>query len=55
MRQHSFASLILTVNKNNTSAIAAYKQYGFIISDKVVKDIGNGLVTDDYLMTMTIK
>lgn len=55
MHQHSLTILILTVNKNNISAIAAYRQYGFIISDEVVKDIGNGFVMDDYLMTMTIK
>ena len=55
MRHHVFEKLILTVNKNNTSAIAAYLRYGFKKSDGIVIHIGNGFVMDDYLMTMIIK
>ncbi|MBN2842026.1 MAG: GNAT family N-acetyltransferase [Sedimentisphaerales bacterium] len=40
----------LTVNKNNTASIKIYKKLGFIIADKVVTDIGNGYVMDDYKM-----
>jgi ribosomal protein S18 acetylase RimI-like enzyme len=55
MPNRGLEQLILTVNKNNTSAIAAYQRYGFTISDDIIIDIGNGFVMDDYLMTMTIK
>ncbi len=54
MHQHGLEQLILTVNKNNTVAIAAYRHYGFTISDDMIIDIGNGFVMDDYLMKMTI-
>lgn len=40
----------LTVNKNNTNSIAAYKRMGFEIIDEIVADIGNGFVMDDYKM-----
>ncbi|MGD2180300.1 GNAT family N-acetyltransferase [Lusitaniella coriacea] len=40
----------LTVNKNNTNSIAAYKKMGFEIVDEVVKDIGNGFVMDDFVL-----
>ncbi len=40
----------LTVNKNNSSSIAFYKNVGFKIVDDVVTDIGSGFVMDDYVM-----
>ena len=42
--------LILSVNKRNTQAIAAYQRNGFITADSVVTDIGGGFVMDDYIM-----
>ncbi|MGA3284507.1 MAG: GNAT family N-acetyltransferase [Verrucomicrobiota bacterium] len=42
--------LILSVNKRNTKAIAAYQRNGFVIADSVVTDIGGGFVMDDYVM-----
>ena len=42
--------LVLSVNKRNAKAIAAYQRNGFVIADSVVTDIGNGFVMDDYLM-----
>ena len=42
--------LVLTVNKNNRSAIDAYLKHGFRVADAVVKDIGSGFVMDDYIM-----
>ena len=42
--------LVLAVNKNNRSAIAAYLKHGFHIADAVTKDIGGGFVMDDYIM-----
>ena len=46
--------LVLTVNKNNHSAIAAYLKHGFRIADAVMKDIGGGFVMDDYLMVKPV-
>lgn len=42
--------LRLTVNKQNTKAIAAYQRNGFAIVDSVVADIGGGFVMDDFVM-----
>ena len=42
--------LILSVNKRNTKAIAAYRRNGFAVADSVVTDIGDGFVMDDYVM-----
>jgi ribosomal protein S18 acetylase RimI-like enzyme len=46
--------LTLAVNKNNASAIAAYRKHGFHIAAAVVRDIGGGFVMDDYLMERRI-
>ena len=43
-------SISLTVNKNNTLAIKAYEKIGFINTEAIVMDIGNGFVMDDYRM-----
>lgn len=43
-------TLMLTVNKRNTKAIAAYEKNGFVIRESVVADIGGGFVMDDYVM-----
>jgi ribosomal protein S18 acetylase RimI-like enzyme len=42
--------LILSVNKRNTKAIAAYRRNGFVIAESVVTDIGGGFVMDDFVM-----
>jgi ribosomal protein S18 acetylase RimI-like enzyme len=42
--------LYLQVNKNNASAIAAYRKNGFEIAASAVFDIGGGFVMDDYVM-----
>ena len=49
-REHGFASVVLTVNKRNAKAIAAYRKNGFTIHESVVTDIGGGFVMDDYVM-----
>lgn len=43
-------TLVLTVNKRNHKAIAAYKKHGFGIRDSIVVEIGSGFVMDDYVM-----
>jgi len=49
-REQGFPSVILAVNKQNEQAISAYTRYGFRVRDKIVTDIGNGFVMDDYIM-----
>ena len=46
--------LILSVNKRNAKAIAAYQRNGFIIAKSVVTDIGGGFVMDDYVMAKNL-
>lgn len=42
--------LELQVNKNNTSAIGAYRKNGFAVARSAVFDIGQGFVMDDFVM-----
>lgn len=44
----------LTVNKNNTGSIHAYKKMGFQNMESVVTKIGEGYVMDDFVMEMEI-
>ncbi len=53
-RAYGCGKLMLTVNKNNRTAIAAYEKYGFNSVGAVVKDIGEGFVMDDYIMVKTV-
>ena len=46
--------LSLTVNKNNTGSIEAYKKMGFSIVKSVVNEIGGGYVMDDYIMELPL-
>ena len=48
--QNCYKKIQLTVNKNNTNTINAYKKWGFEIVNSVVSPIGNGFVMDDYIM-----
>lgn len=42
--------LILSVNKRNAKAIAAYQRNNFVTAESVVTDIGSGFVMDDFIM-----
>jgi RimJ/RimL family protein N-acetyltransferase len=53
-RDNGLSKITLTVNKNNTNPINAYKKLGFVITDSLVTDIGNGFVMDDYKMEKAI-
>lgn len=46
--------VVLTVNKKNAKAIAAYRKHGFTIRESVVTDIGGGFVMDDYVMAKQV-
>ncbi len=53
-RDKGLSKISLTVNKNNSYSIKIYEKLGFIISDSLVTDIGNGFVMDDYKMEKAI-
>jgi ribosomal protein S18 acetylase RimI-like enzyme len=53
-RARGCSRLMLAVNKNNRSAIAAYLKHGFHIANAVVKDIGGGFIMDDYIMVKPV-
>ena len=42
--------LWLTVNRHNAGSIAFYERVGFRKTEKLVQDIGNGFVMDDFKM-----
>jgi ribosomal protein S18 acetylase RimI-like enzyme len=49
-KEQGFHSVVLAVNKKNSSAINAYKKNRFKIIESVKNDIGNGFFMDDYIM-----
>jgi len=49
-KEHTLNKIQLTVNKDNTNSIKAYKKMGFVVTGKQVIDIGNNFVMDDYKM-----
>jgi ribosomal protein S18 acetylase RimI-like enzyme len=53
-RKQGCSQVVLAVNKNNRSAIAAYLKHGFTVLESVVKDIGGGFVMDDYVMVRRV-
>ena len=52
--RHQLNQIKLTVNKDNSASIKIYEKLGFIKADKILIDIGNGFVMDDYLMVKEI-
>ena len=53
-KNHNLTTLWLTVNKDNSNTIQWYKKHGFKIKEKIVMDIGNGFVMDDYVLEMIV-
>jgi GNAT superfamily N-acetyltransferase len=53
-RQLGGRRLILSVNKHNAKAIAAYKRNGFVVAASAVTDIGGGFVMDDYILAKDV-
>jgi len=49
-RKRRCFKITLTVNKHNHNSICAYEKMGFVKTDSLVQDIGNGFVMDDYRM-----
>lgn len=52
-RRNGALRTALVVNKRNSS-IAAYERLGFVITDAVITDVGQGFVMDDYRMEKEI-
>ena len=48
--EKNLSKISLTVNRNNSAAINAYKKLGFEKQGSTVQDIGNDFVMDDYKM-----
>jgi ribosomal protein S18 acetylase RimI-like enzyme len=53
-KTHQARAIVLGVNKRNDQAIAAYRQYGFVIRESILNEIGGGFVMDDYIMVMSL-
>jgi GNAT superfamily N-acetyltransferase len=53
-RERNFKVLLLTVNKGNEKAIAAYRKNGFRVRETAVVDIGGGFVMDDFIMAKRV-
>ncbi len=53
-REEKLDRIWLTVNRNNTSSIAAYERLGFHKVKTQIADIGSGYVMDDYIMEKSI-
>lgn len=53
-KEKNLNKISLTVNKHNTQSIKMYEKVGFVISGKVVKDIGQGFVMDDFQMEKSV-
>lgn len=49
IKSEGYSELLLNVNRNNKS-IAFYERYGFIKTETVDLDIGNGFFMNDYVM-----
>ncbi len=52
--ERRFEQVMLTVNKKNAKAIAAYRKHGFTVRESIVVDIGGGFVMDDYVMAKSL-
>lgn len=53
-RQRGCSWLTLAVNRNNHTAIAAYRKWGFEVTATSLREIGSGFVMDDYLMAIKL-
>ena len=53
-RERTCDTLILQVNKHNTTAIDVYRRSGFEVREEIVLDIGQGYVMDDFIMQKRI-
>ena len=54
-RDRGLRRITLTVNKNNTNAIRAYRKMGFEILEPLIREIGEGFVMDDYRMEKDLR
>ncbi len=52
--ERGLQKVVLTVNKNNASAIRAYEKIGFRNVGSLIQDIGGGFIMDDYKMEKAV-
>lgn len=52
---NGLSSIWLTVNRDNSNAIAVYKHLGFVVEQEKKANIGNGYVMDDYIMRLELE
>lgn len=53
-QENNLTSITLTVNKHNTSSLAAYKKLGFKKIREQITDIGQGYVMDDDVLELRV-
>jgi ribosomal protein S18 acetylase RimI-like enzyme len=53
-RAYGCTRLVLAVNRNNRTAIDAYRKRGFTVCATQVKEIGGGFVMDDFIMALEL-
>jgi diamine N-acetyltransferase len=53
-RSLNLPRIMLTVNRHNAAALAAYARLGFALAGDVVTDIGRGFVMDDHRLEILI-
>ncbi|WP_111708602.1 GNAT family N-acetyltransferase [Lutibacter citreus] len=53
-KENGFKTIWLTVNRYNSNSIKWYHKFGFIKTDTVKTDIGNGFIMDDFILELTV-
>ncbi|OGI05779.1 MAG: hypothetical protein A2Y40_02835 [Candidatus Margulisbacteria bacterium GWF2_35_9] len=53
-KNQDLKKIYLTVNKENSTSITAYKKLGFLTTGTQIIDIGNGFVMNDNIMELVI-
>lgn len=53
-RENTVSKIMLTVNRGNTSAYERYLHMGFVVTDTMDLEIGQGFVMDDYIMELSL-
>ena len=53
-QEHELSKIRLHVNKYNTNSILVYEKMGFVNTDSIITEIGEGFVMDDYEMVKNL-
>lgn len=52
--KQKLTAIYLTCNKYNTHSLNIYKHFGFVITERVQTDIGQGFIMDDYILELPL-